>query len=165
MIVLARHYAHLEALAFDEPWDESIAATVDDNTTPLHESMHQVRTALKRPRVAASLTEPLACRRLQRAGAHMVRWKESIAADPTANSYVLKAAPKKRATSPDSKAKAQIVSPDRDTLACRLILIPRHFSVFLEHRHRRRGGQGQVQRWHAIEGQLRDLRFPTALLC
>ena len=41
----------------------------------------------------------------------MLRWKESIQADPVAHSYVLKAAPKKRATSPGSKAKAQIVSP------------------------------------------------------
>ena len=38
----------------------------------------------------------------------MLRWKESIAADPEANAYVLKAAPKKRATSPDSRAKAQV---------------------------------------------------------
>ena len=40
--VLARHYAHLEALAFDGAWDQTEAEKVEDKSAPLWESMHDV---------------------------------------------------------------------------------------------------------------------------
>lgn len=43
---LARYNAQLEALAFDEPWDDEIAArTIEDKTQPLYEIMHKVSFA------------------------------------------------------------------------------------------------------------------------
>ncbi|KAL7417971.1 SPOC like C-terminal domain-containing protein [Mrakia frigida] len=76
--VLARHYAHLEALAFDGAWNQTEAEKVEDKTAPLWESMHD------------------------RAGDRMERWNDSIRNDPMASSVVMKT---KKATASSSAAK------------------------------------------------------------
>jgi len=162
--VLARHYAHLEALAFDGAWDQTEAEKVEDKSAPLWESMHDVSRAYLFILFLRSLAD-FHLLILQRAGPRMKKWNASIKGDPMASSIVVKT---KKASSTAEKRKAEVVRlllsfpfflftrTHLHTLSYSSVLYP----VRSGPRYRSGGCSREVQGWNSRKGEL----HPSCLL-